>query len=304
MNGSLQILPVTGIGRIEPGDDLVAIIGEAAPWLQDGDVVVVTSKIVSKAEGRLVEVPAEGPEREAAREAALQAETARVVARRGATRIVATHHGFVMAAAGIDASNVDRHRLVLLPKDPDASARAIRAGLAERYGRTVAVIISDTMGRPWRLGLTDAALGVAGLAPLRDHRGQVDPYGKRAAAHDHGRGGRARRRRGPRQGQARRGAGRGRAGLLRRGAHRRARRRRTRSGGARPGLGQRPVLPGDGGGAGGRDGRGGPAPPLCPVPGRGAQRGPARGRAAGSPSCLPTPWPTCRWHRPLWCASW
>ena len=177
MNGSLQILPVTGIGRIEPGDDLVAIIGEAAPWLQDGDVVVVTSKIVSKAEGRLVEVPAEGPEREAAREAALQAETARVVARRGATRIVATHHGFVMAAAGIDASNVDRHRLVLLPKDPDASARAIRAGLAERYGRTVAVIISDTMGRPWRLGLTDVALGVAGLAPLRDHRGQVDPYG-------------------------------------------------------------------------------------------------------------------------------
>jgi coenzyme F420-0:L-glutamate ligase/coenzyme F420-1:gamma-L-glutamate ligase len=177
MSGSLQILPVTGIGRIEPGDDLVAIIGEAAPWLRDGDVLVVTSKIVSKAEGRLIEVPPDGPEREAAREAALQAETARVVARRGQTRIVATHHGFVMAAAGIDASNVDRNRLVLLPKDPDASARAIRAGLAERYGRTVGVVISDTMGRPWRLGLTDVALGVAGLAPLRDHRGQVDPYG-------------------------------------------------------------------------------------------------------------------------------
>ncbi|MBX6751692.1 MAG: coenzyme F420-0:L-glutamate ligase [Micromonosporaceae bacterium] len=177
VSGSLQILPVTGIGRIQPGDDLVAIIGEAAPWLRDGDVLVVTSKIVSKAEGRLVEVPADGPEREAARAAAVQAETARVVAQRGATRIVATHHGFVMAAAGIDASNVDRNRLVLLPKDPDASARAIRAGLAERYGRTVAVVISDTMGRPWRLGLTDVALGAAGLAPLQDHRGQVDPYG-------------------------------------------------------------------------------------------------------------------------------
>src|SRR5690606_22224427 len=104
-----------GIGRIEPGNDLVAIIAEAAPWLRDGDVLVVTSKIVSKAEGRLVEVPADGPGREAARAAALQAETARVVAQRGQTRIVATHQGFVLAGAGIDASNVDPDRLVLLP---------------------------------------------------------------------------------------------------------------------------------------------------------------------------------------------
>jgi coenzyme F420-0:L-glutamate ligase/coenzyme F420-1:gamma-L-glutamate ligase len=173
----IEILPVTGIGRIEPGDDLATIIATAAPWLRDGDVVVVTSKIVSKAEGRLVEVPREGPDRDAAREAALAAETARVVARRGPTSIVATHHGFVMAAAGIDASNVDPSRLVLLPKDPDASARSLRAALLDRYDRDVAVIVSDTMGRPWRVGLVDVALGAAGLAPIRDYRGEVDPYG-------------------------------------------------------------------------------------------------------------------------------
>jgi coenzyme F420-0:L-glutamate ligase / coenzyme F420-1:gamma-L-glutamate ligase len=173
----VQVLPVTGIGRIEPGDDLAGIIAAAAPWLRDGDVLVVTSKIVSKAEGRLVEVPVDGPEREAVRSAALRAETARVVAQRGGTHIVATHHGFVMAAAGIDASNVDPSRLVLLPKDPDASARALRAALSERYGWNVAVVISDTMGRPWRLGLTDVALGAAGIEPLCDHRGRRDPYG-------------------------------------------------------------------------------------------------------------------------------
>jgi coenzyme F420-0:L-glutamate ligase/coenzyme F420-1:gamma-L-glutamate ligase len=174
----LQVLPVTGIGRIEPGDDLAEIIATAAPWLRDGDVLVVTSKIVSKAEGRLVDVPTDdGPDRDAARRAALAAETARVVAHRGNTSIVATHHGFVLAAAGIDASNVDRSHLVLLPKDPDASARSLRAALADRYGRDVAVVISDTMGRPWRTGLTDVALGAAGIEVIRDHRGQHDPYG-------------------------------------------------------------------------------------------------------------------------------
>ncbi|MBY8872164.1 coenzyme F420-0:L-glutamate ligase [Micromonospora sp. PLK6-60] len=174
----LEILPVLGIGDVTEGDDLAVLIATAAPWLRDGDVLVVTSKIVSKAEGRLVDVPAEeGPERTAARDEVLAAETARVVATRGATRIVQTHHGFVMASAGIDASNVDAGRLVLLPKDPDASARALRAALRERYGVDVAVIISDTMGRPWRNGLTDVALGVAGMAAIRDHRGEVDPYG-------------------------------------------------------------------------------------------------------------------------------
>ena len=178
MVSGLQVLPVAGIGRIGPGDDLADIIIAAAPWLADGDVVVVTSKIVSKAEGQLVEVPEqEGPQRDAAREAVLQAQTARIVARRGATSIVATHHGFVMAAAGVDASNVEPGRLVLLPKDPDASARSLRAAFATRHGRNVAVVVSDTMGRPWRMGLVDVALGAAGLAPVRDHRGATDPYG-------------------------------------------------------------------------------------------------------------------------------
>jgi coenzyme F420-0:L-glutamate ligase/coenzyme F420-1:gamma-L-glutamate ligase len=174
---SLEILPITGIGDVAPGDDLAALIAGAAPWLRDGDVLVVTSKIVSKAEGQLVDVPADGPERAAARDEVLAAETARKVASRGQTRIVQTHHGFVMASAGIDASNVDRERLVLLPKDPDASARALRAALRERHGLDVAVVVSDTMGRPWRNGLTDVALGAAGIAPVRDHRGETDPYG-------------------------------------------------------------------------------------------------------------------------------
>lgn len=173
----LEILPVVGIGDVTEGDDLAALIATAAPWLHDGDVLVVTSKIVSKAEGRLVDVPAGGPERLAARDEVLAAETARVVAVRGATRIVQTHHGFVMASAGIDASNVDKTRLVLLPEDPDASARALRAALRERYDLDVAVIVSDTMGRPWRNGLTDVALGAAGMPAIRDHRGEVDPYG-------------------------------------------------------------------------------------------------------------------------------
>lgn len=173
----LEVLPVLGIGEVAEGDDLVGLIAAAAPWLRDGDVLVVTSKIVSKAEGRLVDIPSDGPDREAAREAVLAAETASPVARRGATRIVRTHHGFVMASAGIDSSNVDKNRLVLLPKDPDASARAIRAGIRERHGADVAVIISDTMGRPWRNGQTDVALGVAGMAAIRDHRGDVDAYG-------------------------------------------------------------------------------------------------------------------------------
>lgn len=173
----LEIRPVHGIGEVRPGDDLAALITEAAPWLEDGDVLVVTSKIVSKAEGRLVPVPEGGPEREAARDAVLARETARTVARRGHTRIVQTHQGFVMASAGIDASNVDRGHLVLLPVDPDASARALRKALREDHQRDVAVLISDTMGRPWRTGLTDVALGAAGIEALRDYRGQTDAYG-------------------------------------------------------------------------------------------------------------------------------
>jgi coenzyme F420-0:L-glutamate ligase/coenzyme F420-1:gamma-L-glutamate ligase len=177
MPDRLEIIPVHGIGEVRPGTDLAEEIATAAPWLRDGDVLVVTSKIVSKAEGRVVDVPETGPEREAAREELLAAETARPVARRGRTRIVRTHHGFVLASAGIDASNVERSRLVLLPKDPDASARGLRLAVRERTGRNVAVIVSDTMGRPWRNALTDVALGAAGLDAVRDYRGETDAYG-------------------------------------------------------------------------------------------------------------------------------
>jgi coenzyme F420-0:L-glutamate ligase/coenzyme F420-1:gamma-L-glutamate ligase len=175
-DGAFSVIPVRGIPSVRPGDDLAALIMTAAPWLRDNDILVVTSKIVSKSEGALVDIPESGPEREEARESVLRSQTARVVATRGHTRIVQTHHGFVMASAGIDASNVDRAQLVLLPKDPDASARALRADLLAR-GLDVAIVVSDTAGRPWRNGLTDVALGCAGIPPLRDHRGETDPYG-------------------------------------------------------------------------------------------------------------------------------
>jgi coenzyme F420-0:L-glutamate ligase/coenzyme F420-1:gamma-L-glutamate ligase len=174
----LSVLPVIGIPDVRPGDDLAELITAAAPWLEDGDVLVVTSKIVSKAEGNLAPIPSEdGPDRDAAKTAVLAGETARVVATRGGTRIVATHHGFVMAAGGIDESNVDRGQLVLLPKDPDAAARGLRSDLRTRFGLDVVVIVSDTMGRPWRNGLTDVALGVAGMEPILDYRGDRDAYG-------------------------------------------------------------------------------------------------------------------------------
>ena len=173
----LEVRPVLGIGELTPGDDLAAVIAEHAD-LRDGDVVVVTSKVVSKVEGRLVVLDSEDPAtREAARQAAIDAETVRVVARRGELRIVQTRHGLVMAAAGVDASNVARDELVLLPTDPDASAQLLREGLRERLGVEVGVVVTDTMGRPWRNGLTDAAIGVAGLTALTDPRGLVDSYG-------------------------------------------------------------------------------------------------------------------------------
>ena len=171
----LEVLPVTALGEVSVGDDLAALLAGAAPWLVDGDVVVVTSKIVSKAEGRLVVAGAEG--REAAREKAIEAETVREVARRGRTRIVQTRHGLVLASAGVDTSNVPGDTLALLPTDPDDSARRLRAGLRAMLGVDVAVLITDTMGRAWRLGLVDVAIGVAGLPPLRDHRGERDAYG-------------------------------------------------------------------------------------------------------------------------------
>jgi coenzyme F420-0:L-glutamate ligase/coenzyme F420-1:gamma-L-glutamate ligase len=170
----LSVEALLGLPEITPGDDLASLIAAAAPGLADGDVVVVTSKVVSKAEGRLL--PA-GDDREAAREAAVDAQTARVVATRGRTRIVETHSGLVMANAGVDTSNIDKDTIALLPSDPDASAGRIRAGLHTLLGVDVAVVVTDTFGRPWRQGLTDVAIGLSGLAALRSHIGAVDGYG-------------------------------------------------------------------------------------------------------------------------------
>jgi coenzyme F420-0:L-glutamate ligase/coenzyme F420-1:gamma-L-glutamate ligase len=172
----LSVHPVPGLPEFAPGNDLAGAIAAAAPWLADGDVLVVTSKVVAKVEGRLVAVPA-GEDREVARQRAIDGETVRVVARRGPLRIVETRHGWVVAAAGIDASNAPGDVLVLLPEDADASARRLRARLAELLGVDVAVVVSDTFGRTWREGLTDVAVGAAGIAALTDFRGAVDAHG-------------------------------------------------------------------------------------------------------------------------------
>lgn len=164
---AVSVLPVKGLPEVEPGDDPAALIAGSAE-LRDGDVLVVTSKILSKAEGRI---------RRQDRESAIDEETERVVARRGDTRIVQTRTGLVMAAAGVDSSNVAPGRVLLLPEDPDASARRLRAGLRERTGARVGVVVSDTFGRPWRNGQTDVAIGAAGVLPLLDLRGGRDGNG-------------------------------------------------------------------------------------------------------------------------------
>ncbi|MEE1929321.1 coenzyme F420-0:L-glutamate ligase [Streptomyces sp. TRM 70351] len=169
-----RVWALPGIPEVAPGDDLVRLVAEAAtrpglPGLADGDVVVVTSKIVSKAEGRVV--------RAADREAAIDAETVRVVARRGPARIVESRHGFVMAAAGVDASNTPAGTVLLLPEDPDGSARRLRDGLRAALGVEVGVVVTDTFGRPWREGQTDVAIGAAGLRVLADLRGGTDAHG-------------------------------------------------------------------------------------------------------------------------------
>ncbi|HUC21428.1 MAG TPA: coenzyme F420-0:L-glutamate ligase [Streptosporangiaceae bacterium] len=167
----VRVLPVAGLPEVEAGADLGTLICEAAlagPGLADGDILVITSKIVSKAEDRVVTGD---------RESAIRAETVRVVARRGPTTISQTRHGLVLAAAGVDESNTAPGTVVLLPVDPDASAEALRKSITERAGARVGVIITDTMGRPWRAGQTDTAIGAAGIVPLRDHRGQEDTFG-------------------------------------------------------------------------------------------------------------------------------
>lgn len=172
---AFHVWGLPGIPEVSPGDDLVGLLTEASAErsLTDGDIVIVTSKIVSKAEGRMQP----GPDREAA----IDTETVRTVSEwttpRGRTRIVETRHGFVMAAAGVDASNVEPGMVVLLPVDPNASARRIRDGLRERLGVRVGVILTDTAGRVWRNGVVDMAIGAAGVLAVDDLRGQSDPYG-------------------------------------------------------------------------------------------------------------------------------
>ncbi|MEG8183553.1 coenzyme F420-0:L-glutamate ligase [Nocardia terpenica] len=175
--GELRIMPVPGLPEFRPGDDLAEHIAAQAPWLADGDVLVVTSKIVAKAEGRIVAAPTDPEERDTLRRELVRSEAVRVLAQKGRTLITENRIGIVQAASGVDGSNVEQGELVLLPAEPDASAKALRAGLAERLGVDVAVVITDTMGRAWRNGQTDTAIGSAGLRVLHDYAGAVDGQG-------------------------------------------------------------------------------------------------------------------------------
>lgn len=171
----LTIFPVAGLPEFVAGDDLATIIGDAVgPLLEDGDILAITSKIVSKAEGRQVEA--------IDREDAITSETVRVVATRahahGVTRIVENRLGMVLAAAGVDSSNTPAGYVLLLPVDPDASAQVIASALRSRFGVAVGILITDTLGRPWREGQTDVAIGAAGIHVLDDLRGTVDAGGR------------------------------------------------------------------------------------------------------------------------------
>ena len=183
--GTLSVVPVVGIGEIRPGDDLGGLLADAlgvhgadgarSTWVEDGDVVVVTQKVVSKAEGRIVAIDADDPD---AKRRLVESESSRVLRRRGDLLITETRHGFVCANAGVDLSNVDEGTAALLPVDPDKSARRIREVLAHRLGVTVGVIVSDTFGRTWRNGVTDVAIGIAGIAGVVDLRGTPDATGR------------------------------------------------------------------------------------------------------------------------------
>ncbi|MEU2427920.1 coenzyme F420-0:L-glutamate ligase [Streptomyces sp. NPDC007861] len=171
---SYRVWALSGLPEVRPGDDIATLIAATEPGLVDGDVLLVTSKIVSKAEGRIVTADD--------REEAIDAETVRVVARRGALRIVENRQGLIMAAAGVDASNTPAGTVLLLPEDPDASAARIREGLRDTLGVEVGVVVTDTFGRPWRNGLTDVAIGAAGVRVLDDLRGGTDGYGNPLSA--------------------------------------------------------------------------------------------------------------------------
>jgi coenzyme F420-0:L-glutamate ligase / coenzyme F420-1:gamma-L-glutamate ligase len=187
---SLNILPVEGIPEIRPGDDLPELIGRVAGKdLRRGDILVVTHKIVSKAEARLVDLRAIEPsalakgfasryEKDPRQIEMILRESRRIVRMDRGLIIAETHHGFVCANAGVDVSNVPgKDMICLLPVDPDASAARLREALATRSGCDLAVIVSDSFGRPWREGITDIAIGVSGMNPLADYRGQRDPHG-------------------------------------------------------------------------------------------------------------------------------
>jgi coenzyme F420-0:L-glutamate ligase / coenzyme F420-1:gamma-L-glutamate ligase len=175
---ALEIFAVTGLREVAAGDDLAGLIVEAVA-LVDGDVLVVTQKIVSKAEGRIVAVNSEDPD---ARRALAEQEAVRVLRRRGELVVTETHHGFVCANSGVDLSNVSDGYAALLPVDPDRSARRIRDGIRARAHCEVAVIISDTFGRAWRRGVTDVAIGAAGIRPVLDLRGTPDAQGRTLVA--------------------------------------------------------------------------------------------------------------------------
>jgi coenzyme F420-0:L-glutamate ligase / coenzyme F420-1:gamma-L-glutamate ligase len=179
MSESVSVIPIDGIGEIRPGDELAVFIAAAAQSqetpLQDGDCLVVTQKVVSKAENRLVPLD---PDDLAARRALVESESVRVVRRRGDLIISETQHGFVCANAGVDLSNVEHGWAALLPVDADRSAKHIRDALSARAHVDVAVIISDTFGRPWRRGLTDVAIGVSGIAAVVDLRDTTDALGR------------------------------------------------------------------------------------------------------------------------------
>jgi coenzyme F420-0:L-glutamate ligase/coenzyme F420-1:gamma-L-glutamate ligase len=193
MPAELRVYGLDGIPEVRPGDDLVAILASAleTSGLEPaaGDVLVVTQKIVSKAEGRLVELAtvepsafardyAERTGKDARHVEVVLRESRRVVRMDRGILICETHHGFICANAGVDASNIPGSAVVcLLPVEPDASARHIRAGIQRRFGVAPAVIISDSFGRPWRRGQINVAIGVAGMLPLADYRGLTDPYG-------------------------------------------------------------------------------------------------------------------------------
>jgi coenzyme F420-0:L-glutamate ligase/coenzyme F420-1:gamma-L-glutamate ligase len=189
----IRITGLDGIAEVGQGDDLAALILTAVEAsgerLRDGDLLVVTHKIVSKAEGRLVDLRAVEPSELARRHAArfdrdarqievVLRESARIVRMDRGLIIAETAHGFICANAGVDASNIAGDTVCLLPRDPDASAATLRAALRERVGLDLPVVISDSFGRAWRMGITNVAIGVSGLAPLADYRGQQDPYGR------------------------------------------------------------------------------------------------------------------------------